>query len=123
MDDLILLLGIENSSLRGFTFGFVHVSLIVVGYYSGWSINRFLNIGSKGYISGITGAAVAHVLADLVAALIDPTIRAMTFGIVLGGLVPLFLIPILDKFLIKSKDLIMVGDHEDIKKDFEQSNP
>jgi hypothetical protein len=122
MDDLILLLGIENSSLRGFTFGFVHVSLIIIGYYSGWSINRFLKLGSKGYISGITGAAVAHVLADLVAALIDPTIRAMTFGIVLGGLIPLFLIPILDKYFIKSKDHIMVGDHEDVKKDLEESH-
>jgi hypothetical protein len=122
MDDLILLLGIENSSLRGFTFGFVHVSLIIIGYYSGWSINRFLKLGSKGYISGITGAAVAHVLADLVAALIDPTIRAMTFGIVLGGLIPLFLIPILDKYFIKSKDHIMVGDHEDIRKDLEESH-
>lgn len=122
MDDLILLLGIENSSLRGFTFGFVHVSLIIIGYYSGWSINRFLKLGSKGYISGITGAAVAHVIADLVAALIDPTIRAMTFGIVLGGLIPLFLIPILDKYFIKSKDHIMVGDHEDVKKDLEESH-
>ena len=122
MDDFILLLGIENSSLRGFTFGFVHVSLIIIGYYSGWSINRFLKLGSKGYISGITGAAVAHVLADLVAALIDPTIRAMTFGIVLGGLIPLFLIPILDKYFIKIKDHIMVGDHEDIKKDLEESH-
>ena len=122
MDDLILLLGIENSSLRGFTFGFVHVSLIIIGYYSGWSINRFLKLGSKGYISGITGAAVAHVIADLVAALIDPTIRAMTFGIVLGGLIPLFLIPILDKYFIKSKHHIMVGDHEDVKKDLEESH-
>ena len=46
----------------------------------------------------------------------------MTFGIVLGGLIPLFLIPILDKYFIKSKDHIMVGDHEDIKKDLEESH-
>lgn len=122
MDDLILLLGIENASLRGFTFGFVHVSLIIIGYYSGWSINRFLKLSSKGYISGITGAAVAHVIADLVAALIDPTVRAMTFGIVIGGLIPLFLIPILDKFIIKSKNHMMEGDHEDIKNDLKESH-
>ena len=122
MDDLILLLGIENASLRGFTFGFVHVSLIIIGYYSGWSINRFLKLSSKGYISGITGAAVAHVIADLVAALIDPTVRAMTFGIVIGGLIPLFLIPILDKFIIKSKNHMMEEDHEDFKNDLKESN-
>ncbi len=120
MEDLILLIGIENASLRGFTFGFVHVSLVLIGYYSGWSINRFVKIASNGYIAGIIGAALAHVIADLIAAIIDPTIRPMTFGIVLGGIVPLFFIPFLDKYLIKSKNHIMVGDHEDIKKDLEE---
>jgi len=119
MEDLILLLGIENSSLRGFTFGFVHVLLVVVGYYTGWSINRFLKIVSNGYIAGIVGAALAHVIADLIAALVDPTIRPMTFGIVLGGIVPLLFIPLLDKYLVKSKNHIMVGDHDDIRKDLE----
>ena len=119
MEDLILLLGIENDSLRGFTFGFVHVLLVVVGYYSGWSINRFLKIISNGYIAGIIGAALAHVIADLIAALVDPTIRPMTFGIVLGGIIPLLFIPLLDKYLVKSKNHIMVGDHEDIRKDLE----
>tara|TARA_B100001057_G_scaffold345258_1_gene346326 strand:- start:391 stop:762 length:372 start_codon:yes stop_codon:yes gene_type:complete len=119
MEDLILLLGIENTSLRGFTFGFVHVLLIVIGYYSGWSFNRLIKIASNGYIAGIIGAALAHVIADLIAALIDPTIRPMTFGIVLGGIVPLLFIPLLDKYLVKSSNHIMVGDHEDIKKDLE----
>ena len=117
MEDLILLLGIENTSLRGFTFGFVHVLLIVIGYYSGWSFNRLIKIASNGYIAGIIGAALAHVIADLIAALIDPTIRPMTFGIVLGGIIPLLFIPLLDKYLVKSSNHIMVGDHEDIKKD------
>ena len=120
MEDLILLLGIENASLRGFTFGFVHVLLIVIGYYSGWSFNRLIKIASNGYIAGIIGAALAHVIADLIAALIDPTIRPMTFGIVLGGIVPLLFIPFLDKYLVKNSNHIMVGDHEDIKKDLEE---
>ena len=119
MEDLILLLGIENASLRGFTFGFVHVFLILIGYYSGWSINRFIKIASNGYIAGIIGAALAHVIADLIAAIIDPTIRPMTLGIVVGGILPLFFIPFLDKYLVKSKNHIMVGDHEDIRKDLE----
>ena len=119
MEDLILLLGIENSSLRGFTFGFVHVLLIVIGYYSGWSFNRLIKIASNGYIAGIIGAALAHVVADLTAALIDPTIRPMTVGIVLGGILPLLFIPILDKYLVKSSNHIMVEDHENIKKDLE----
>ena len=119
MDDLIILLGIENASLRGFTFGFVHVLLVVIGYYTGWSINRFLKIISNGYIAGIIGAALAHVIADLIASLLDPSIRPATLGIVLGGLTPLIFIPFLEKYVVKSKHHIVVGDHEDIKKDLD----
>ena len=72
---------------------------------------------SVGFVFLIIGAALAHVIADLVAALIDPSMRARTAGIVLGGLLPLLLIPVLEKYVTKSKSHIMVGDHEDIEKD------
>ena len=49
--------------------------------------------------------------------MIDPTMRARTAGIVLGGLLPLLFIPLLEKYVTKSKSHIMVGDHEDIQKD------
>ena len=42
-----------SGNLRGFIFGFVHVGVMLLGYYSGWSINRFLKIISNGYIAGI----------------------------------------------------------------------
>ena len=103
--------------LPGFIFGFVRVGLVILGFYTGWSINRLLKNITKGYIAGIIGAALAHVIADLVAALVDPTMRARTLGIVLGGLLPLLLIPVLEKYVTKSKSHIMVGDHEDIEKD------
>ena len=41
----------------------------------------------------------------------------MVVGIVLGGIIPLCFIPFLEKYVTKSKDHIMVGDHEDIQKD------
>ena len=106
-----------NSNLRGFVFGFVHVAIMLVGYYSGWSINRLLKISSNGYIAGVFGAALSHIIADLVASYIDPHIRSMVFGIVLGGIIPLLLVPILEKCVVKSKNHIVVGDHDDIKKD------
>ena len=108
--------------LPGFIFGFVHVGLVILGFYTGWSINRLLKNITKGYIAGIIGAALAHVIADLVAALVDPTMRARTLGIVLGGLLPLLLIPILEKYVTKSKSHIMVGDHEDIEKDLKDEH-
>ncbi|MDC0226207.1 hypothetical protein OAK61_05420 [Gammaproteobacteria bacterium] len=108
---------IDGKILPGFVFGIIHVSLVLIGFYSGWSINRLLKLSTKGYISGIIGASLAHVIADLVAALIDPSMRARTLGIVLGGLLPLLLIPFLERYITKSEQHIMVGDHEDIEKD------
>ena len=109
-----------QSNMRGFIFGFVHVAIMLVGYYSGWSINRLLKIMSNGYIAGIIGAALAHIVADLVASLIDPHVRSMVVGIVLGGLIPLMAIPFLERYVIKSKNHIVVGDHEDIEKDLKE---
>ena len=105
--------------LRGYIFGVVHAGLIIMGYYFGWSINRFLKLLSNGFVAGILGAIFAHVIADLIASLLDPSIRPATLGIVLGGLTPLIFIPFLEKYVVKSKHHIVVGDHEDIKKDLE----
>mgnify|MGYP001158890863 FL=1 len=110
----------RQSYVRVFIFGFVHVAIMLVGYYSGWSINRLLKIMSNGYIAGIIGAALAHIVADLVASLIDPHVRSMVVGIVLGGLIPLLAIPILERYVVKSKNHIVVGDHEDIEKDLKE---
>ena len=119
MEHLLENLGLiqDGTVLPGFIFGGVHVSLVILGFYTGWSINRLLKNATKGYIAGIIGASLAHVIADLIAALIDPTMRARTAGIVLGGLLPLLFIPLLEKYVTKSKSHIMVGDHEDIEKD------
>ena len=106
-----------SSNLRGFVFGFFHATIMILGYYTGWSINRLLKIISNGYIAGIFGAALSHVVADVIASFLDPHIRKMVLGIVIGGIIPLFFIPILEKYVVKSKHHIVTGDHEDIKKD------
>ena len=117
MDAIVELFGLEQGLIRGFVFGIVHVGILIIGYYSGWSINRLLKKTSNGHIAGIVGAVIAHILADLIASLMDPTMRSATLGIMIGGLLPLLLIPILEKYITKSDSHIMVGDHEDIEKD------
>ena len=107
----------DKGWLRGFVFGFVHTIIPLIGFYSGWSINRMLKLISNGYIAGIIGVVFAHVIADYIAATLDPNLRSAAIGIVLGGLVPLVLIPFLDKYVVKSKHHIVVGDHDDLKKD------
>ena len=108
-----------NGNLRGLIFGFVHVSIMLLGYYSGFSINRFLKLVSNGYVAGIFGAALSHIIADLIASYIDPHIREMILGIVVGGIIPLIFIPFLEKYITKSKHHIVTGDHEDVKKDLD----
>jgi len=122
MEFLIESMGLEQGMLRGFVFGVVHVGILIIGYYTGWSINRLLKKTSNGHIAGIIGAVVAHILADLIASLLDPTMRSAALGILIGGLLPLLFIPILEKYVTKSDTHIMVGDHEDIEEDLKSHN-
>tara|TARA_B100000945_G_scaffold254001_1_gene211082 strand:+ start:229 stop:600 length:372 start_codon:yes stop_codon:yes gene_type:complete len=122
MDFFIEMLGLEQGMLRGFVFGIVHVGILIIGYYTGWSINRLLKQTSNGRIAGIIGAVIAHILADIIASLLDPTMRSAALGILLGGLIPLLFIPLLEKYVTKSERHIMVGDHEDIEKDLRSHN-
>ena len=108
--------------LRGFIFGLVHVGIMLIGFYTGWSINRLLKIVSNGFIAGIIGVIIAHVIADYIAAMLDPDIRSSAVGIVIGGLIPLIFIPLLEKYVTKSEHHIAIGDHEDLKKDLEKKH-
>ncbi|MEE3207071.1 MAG: hypothetical protein VX198_05320 [Pseudomonadota bacterium] len=110
----------DLSFLRGITFGVVHTGIMLIGYYTGFSINRFLKVVSKGYIAGIVGAGFAHIIADFIAAMLDKDLRSATAGIVIGGILPLLLIPFLEKYIAKNPDHIVVGDHEDVKKDLKE---
>ena len=108
--------------LRGFIFGLVHVGIMLIGFYTGWSINRLLKIVSSGLVAGIVGVIIAHVIADYIAATLDPDLRSAAIGIVIGGLIPLIFIPLLEKYVTKSKHHIAIGDHEDLKKDLEKEH-
>jgi len=101
-------------------FGLIHVGIMLIGFYTGWSINRLLKIISNGFIAGIIGVVVAHVIADYIAATLDPDIRSAALGIVVGGLLPLIFIPFLEKYITKSKYHIAIGDHEDLQKDLKK---
>jgi len=109
----------EIDIIRGFIFGFVHTIIPLIGFYSGWSINRLLKVVSNGYVAGIFGVVFAHVIADFIAATLDPHLKSAALGIVIGGLLPLIAIPIMERYVTKSRHHIVAGDHEDIKKDLD----
>ena len=109
----------EIDLLRGFIFGFIHTIIPLIGFYSGWSINRLLKVVSNGYVAGIFGVVFAHVIADFIAATLDPHLKSAALGIVIGGLLPLIAVPIMERYVTKSRYHIVAGDHEDIKKDLD----
>ena len=112
----------EYGILRGFVFGFVHTLIPLIGFYSGWSINRFLKLVSNGAIAGIIGIVLAHIIADFIAALLYQNLKSAAFGIVLGGFLPLLAVPFLEKYVTKSQYHNVVGDHEDLKKDLKSKH-
>ena len=105
------------TSLDGFIFGFTHVTILLIGYYSGWTINHLLKITTNGYVVGIVGAVLAHTISDLIAASLDPTMHSRTLGLVLGGLIPLLAVPILEKYVIKSNNDNVLNNRDDAKRD------
>ena len=107
---------------RGFVFGFIHTLIPLIGFYTGWSINRLLKIISNGAIAGIVGIVFAHIVADFIAAMADPDLQSAAVGIVLGGFLPLLAVPFLEKYVTKSKYHTVVGDHEDLKKDLKKKH-
>jgi len=107
---------------RGFVFGFIHTLIPLIGFYTGWSINRLLKIVSNGAIAGIVGIVFAHIVADFIAAMADPDLQSAAVGIVFGGFLPLLAVPFLEKYVTKSKYHTVVGDHEDLKKDLKKKH-
>ena len=112
----------EHSILRGATFGFIHTLIPLIGFYTGWSINRFLKIISNGAIAGIVGIVLAHIIADFIAALADPDLKSAAFGIVIGGFLPLLAVTFLEKYVTKSRYHTVVVDHDDLKRDLKRKH-
>ena len=108
--------------LKGFVFGSLHILIMVLGFYTGFSINRFLKLISNGFVAGIAGVVIAHALSAFIAASLDPDLKNAALGIFLGGLLPLPFLPFLEKYIIKSKHHIVIGDHEDLKKDLKMKH-
>ena len=72
--------------LKGFVFGSLHILIMVLGFYTGFSINRFLKVISNGFVAGIAGVVIAHALSAFIAASLDPDLKNAALGIFLGGL-------------------------------------
>ena len=81
----------------GLVFGFIDNTLLLIGAYTGVSIEKFLNKQSSGVLGGVLGATIGNAISDGAGALIDPTMNGMFAGIVVGALIPILFIPLIER--------------------------
>ena len=81
----------------GLIFGFVDNLLLLIGAYTGISVEKFLNNKSSGVLGGVLGATLGNAISDGAGALIDPTMDGMFAGIVIGALIPILFIPLIER--------------------------
>ena len=93
----------ERIFLREFVIGMVFSGLILVGFYTGLSINKLLKIISKGYIAGIIGGIIACFIAKQLAINLDSNLKLSFNGIIVGGLFPYFFVLFLEKHFTNYK--------------------
>ena len=84
--------------LDGTIFGFVDNAVLVLGAFSGLSIESKLPQRFQTGLGAIYGAAIGNTVSDALGAIIDPTLQSMVIGITLGCLLGLCTIPVFSAF-------------------------
>lgn len=82
--------------MDGLLFGFVDNFVLLLGLYFGIEVERYL--GGNTARGAVIGGCIGNTVSDGIGALADPSMSGMFFGIVIGCLLPMALIPILERF-------------------------
>ena len=82
--------------MDGLIFGLVDNGILIFGAYTGLEIDRMFK--GNGALGAVIGAGLGNTISDGVGALIDPTLEGIFFGVVVGCLIPMTLIPVIEKF-------------------------
>ncbi len=86
----------------GTVFGAVDNGIVLIGMYLGVDIEGWvakkLEKESNPLLGAIIGATGFNSISDGAAALVDPAMQGMTFGVMLGCIAVMFLIPVIEKF-------------------------
>ena len=97
VSELAILSSIVDFLPQGFIFGFFDNFILILGAYTGINIEKYIDDKASGVLGGVVGAGLANAISDGMGALIDPNMNDMFVGILIGTIIPLFLIPIIEK--------------------------
>lgn len=81
----------------GLIFGFIDNSLLLLGAYTGVSIEKLLNKKGSGVLGGVLGATIGNTISDGIGAIIDPSMRGMLTGIIIGTIIPILFVPLIER--------------------------
>ena len=83
--------------MDGLIFGIVDNGVLLLGAYTGLEIEKFLPRRFQSGAGAVVGAGIGNTISDTIGAVIDPALHGMIAGITCGCLIPLVLIPIIEK--------------------------
>ena len=84
--------------MDGLIFGLVDNGVLLLCMYTGINIDQWIEGKTGGLLGAILGATIGNMLSDSMGAIIDPTMRTSLYGIMLGCLIPILLIPFIEKY-------------------------
>ena len=84
--------------LEGLVFGLVDNGVLILGAFTGLSIEKYLPKKFQRGVGAVIGAGIGNTISDTLGAIVDTTMHGMILGITIGCLIPLITIPIIAKY-------------------------
>tara|TARA_R110000765_G_scaffold284220_1_gene381059 strand:- start:434 stop:703 length:270 start_codon:yes stop_codon:yes gene_type:complete len=84
--------------IDGLVFGIVDNGVLILGAFTGLSIEKYLPKRYQRGIGAVIGAGIGNTISDTLGAIVDTTMNDMILGITIGCLIPLITIPMIAKY-------------------------
>ena len=84
--------------MDGLIFGLLDNGVLILGAFTGLSVERYLPARFQAGVGAVVGAGIGNTVSDGVGAVVVRALLGVVGGIVLGCIIPLFIIPIIAKY-------------------------
>ena len=84
--------------IDGLVFGLVDNGVLILGAFTGLSIEKYLPKRYQRGDGAVIGAGIGNTISDTLCAIVDTTMHGMILGITIGCLIPLITIPMIAKY-------------------------